>query len=353
MNKNITMQDIADHLKLDRTTVSKAISGKGTVSAKTIKRVNQAIEELGYRKDSFASGLVTGKNTVLAIVLPEIKSGINAPFIQSFQKTARKHHYGVILYYVEPKGDNLPMILEMLKQQRVSGVTFLSGATTSKDDDNLIRLLDSGIAINTTSRSFIHEQIDGIRFNHLKAGFELTEHLIKLQHKHIVFVANTYSQGTPFERMEGYRKAMESYGLQPVVIGDAHSTVKPSDFPGLTKFSYHMVKREWDNVKDASAFIGCNDEAALGIVHLLKEKNVSIPQDCSVAGLDDLYADLAIPQLTSMRFPLSEGGEKAAELLLKRIDANGKADATNFLLDYELIDRESTAMRTAPKPHPT
>lgn len=346
MNKNITMQDIADHLKLDRTTVSKAISGKGTVSAKTIKRVSQAIEELGYRKDSFASGLVTGKNTVLAIVLPEIKSGINAPFIQSFQRTARKHRYGVILYYVEPQGDNLPMILEMLRQQRVSGVTFLSGATTTKDDENLIRLLDAGIAVNTTSRSFIHEHIDGIRFNHIKAGFELTEHFIKLQHKHIVFVANTYSKGTPFERMEGYKKAMQSYGLQPVVIGDARSEVKPSDFPNLTKFSYHTVMREWDNVKGASAFIGCNDEAALGIMYLLKEKNVSIPQDCSVAGLDDLYADVTIPQLTSMRFPLSEGGEKAAELLLKRINTDGKVHATNLLLDYELIDRESTAMRT-------
>lgn len=345
MHKNITMQDIADHLKLDRTTVSKAISGKGTVSAKTIKRVNQAIEELGYRKDSFASGLVTGKNTVLAIVLPEMKSGINAPFVQSFQRTARKHRYGVILYYVEPQGDNLLMILEMLKQQRVSGVTFLSGATTSKDDEHLIRLLDAGIAVNTTSRSFIHEHIDGIRYNHIKAGFELTEYFIKLQHKRIVFVANTYPKGTTFERMEGYKKAMQSYGLQPIVIGDPHSAIKPSHYHSLAMFAYQMVMREWDNVKDASAFIGCNDDAALGIMHLLKEKNVSIPQYCSVAGLDDLYADVTIPRLTSMRFPLSEGGEKAAELLLKRINANGEVPSTNLLLDYELIDRESTAMR--------
>lgn len=343
MDKNITMQDIADHLKLDRTTVSKAISGKGSVSAKTIKRVQQAIEELGYRKDHFASGLVTGKNTVLAIVLPEMKSGIYAPFVQNFQRTARKHHYGVILYYVEPQGDNLALTLEMLKQQRVSGVTFLSGATSPSDDDNLIRLLDSGIAINTTTRDFIHEDIDGIRYNHIKAGFELTEHFIKLQHKNIVFVANTYTSG----RMDGYKKAMQSYGLQPVIIGDKQSAVKPSDYRSLTKFSYHLLMQEWDTVKDASAFIGCNDDVALGIMHLLKEKNVSIPKDCSVAGFDDLYADVTIPQLTSMRFPLSEGGEKAAELLLKRIHANEKGFTTSLLLDYELIDRESTAMCNA------
>lgn len=347
MDRNITMQDIADHLKLDRTTVSKAISGKGSVSAKTIKRVNQAIEELGYRKDNFASGLVTGKNTVLAIVLPEMKSGINAPFVQNFQRTARKHHYGVILYYVEPEGNNLTMIIEMLKQQRVSGVTFWSGATTSKDDDNLIQLSESGIAINTTSRSFIHENIDGIRYNHTKAGFDLTEHLIKLRHKNIVFIASAASQGTTFERMEGYQKAMQRYGLQPVVIGGPNSAAKPSDYRSFTEFSYHMLMREWDRVKDASAFIGCNDDAALGIMHLLKERNVSIPQDCSIAGLDDMYANVTIPQLTSMRFPLSEGGEKAAELLLKRINAKGKLFTTSLLLDYELIDRESTAMCTA------
>ncbi|MDF2722493.1 MAG: LacI family transcriptional regulator [Paenibacillus sp.] len=344
MDKNITMQDIADHLKLDRTTVSKAISGKGSVSAKTITRVKQAIEELGYLKDNFASGLVTGKNTVLAVVLPEIKSGINASFVQSFQRTARKHRYGVILYYVEPQRNNLPMIFEMLKQQRVSGVTFLSAATTTAEDESLIRLLDSGIAINTTSRSFIHERIDGIRFNHIKAGFELTEYFIKLQHTNIVFVSNTLNQGTPYERMEGYKKAMQSYGLQPVIIGDAQCGVKPSDYPSLTKYAYHMMLQKWDSVKDATAFIGCNDDTALGVMHMLKEQNISIPSRCSVAGFDDLYADVMIPQLTSMRFPLSEGGEKAAELLLKRISANEKVHTANFLLDYELIDRESTGI---------
>lgn len=348
MDKNITMQDIADFLKLDRTTVSKAISGKGTVSQKTIQRVNQAIEELGYRKDSFASGLVTGKNTVLAIVLPEIKSGINAPFVQSFQRTARKHHYGVILYYVEPQGNNLTMICEMLRQQRVSGVTFWSGATTPKDDDNLIRLLDTGIAVNTTSRSFIHESIDGIRFNHSKAGVELTEHLIRLGHRNIVFVSSaaSSSQGSPFERREGYKQAMQSYGLQPVVIGDADGPIKPDDYRNLTKRAYHVLGREWENVKEASAFIGTNDETILGVIHWLKEKNVSIPQDCSVAGFDDLYAELTIPPLTSMRFPLGEGGEQAVELLLKRIHAKGKRNRTHLLLDYELIKRESTAVYT-------
>lgn len=343
MVKNVTMQDIADHLKLDRTTVSKAISGKGSVSTKTIKRVKQAIEELGYSKDYFASGLVTGKNTVLAIVLPEIKSAINAPFIQGFQRTARKHHYGVILYYVEPSRDNLLMTFEMLKQQRVSGVTFLSVATSAKDDDKLVRLLDSDIAINTTSRSFIHEDIDGIRYNHAKAGYELTEYFIRLGHRRIVFVSNTSTTGTTAERLQGYLQAIQQYDLRPHVIGKDRQAAAPDNGRSLTQYAYRVMLQEWSQVKEATAFIGCNDDAALGVLYALKEKCIAIPSDCSVAGFDDLYGEVTIPMLTSMRFPLSEGGEKAAELLLKRISAGGKLPTANLLLDYELIVRESTA----------
>jgi LacI family transcriptional regulator len=345
----VTMQDIANHLQIDRTTVSKAMSATPGVSRSMVERVREAARVLGYQKDIFASGLVTGKNALLGIVLSDISRGIYAPLVAHFQQTAKMYNYGIILQCVDNSSDDIVNAIQLLKQQRVSGVTFISDATFAKHNSLLIDLVRCGIAVNTTRRDFIHPGIDSIRFDHKMAGYDATEHLIRLGHRKIAFVAYEGISRTPLERMEGYIQAMNASGLQAEVLkyeGKERVTASPSTH---VQAAYRLISSEWKGKRNPpSALIGANDSFALGILHALKDEGLRIPEQASIVGFDDWQAVLAVPQITSSRIPLAEAGDLAVRLLIGRLEEPNKPFLATTL-ECELIVRESTSPFNLPR----
>ncbi|TNJ64171.1 LacI family transcriptional regulator [Paenibacillus hemerocallicola] len=339
LKKNITMKDLAAYLEIDRTTVSKALTGAPGVSPKTIEKVREAAERLGYKKDSFASSLQTGKNSVLGLLLADFRRGIYAPLIEAFQHTAMKHQYSTILYYVNRGQDDWISAIEMLKQQRISGATFISAAATAGLNDYLDDFLKNGITVNTLERNYADRQIDLVALNHRQAGYDLTNHLIALGHRSIVFMTFADIKGTPEGRLQGYDEAMRSAGLQPMVIAEDKPVSHASGDEML--LAYERLKLAWDRLDKPTAFIGVNDNFALGMMHALKEKHISVPGEVSVAGFDDLNAALAIPQLTTMRSPMRQSGAMLAELLIRRIQQSN-LPASTHMMDYDIVARSST-----------
>ncbi|MDF2725442.1 MAG: Transcriptional regulator, LacI family protein [Paenibacillus sp.] len=340
MKKNVTMKDLAVYLDVDRTTVSKALTGAPGVSPKTIEKVWQAAQQLGYKKDSMASSLQTGKNAVLGLLLADFRRGIYAPLIEAFQHTAMKHQYGTILFYVNRSHDDWASALELLKQQRVSGATFISAAATTGLYYYLSEFAKNGIAVNTLERDYVDRQIDRVALNHRKSGYDLTKHLIDLGHRNIVFVTFKDIKGTPEGRLQGYNEAMKAANLRPAVIAEDSPVSHVSGDEML--LAYERIKLSWRKLSKTTAFIGVNDNFALGIIHALKEKNIAIPDEVSVAGFDDLNAQLAIPQLTTMRSPMQQSGEKLAEMLIRRIRQDD-TPSERYILDYDIVVRGSTA----------
>lgn len=334
------MKDIAKLLNIDRSSVTKALNGDPNMSPKTIERVRKAAEQLGYRKDLIASSLQTGKNAVFGLILADFRRGIYAPLVESFQRYSIEHQYNTVLYYVNPNHDDLEHVIHLMQQQRVSGATFISAAATAKLHDHLSDLLERGIAVNTLDRDILGQQIDRVVFDHQKAGRDLTEHLISLGHRKIVFITYKGIKGTPAGRLKGYQEAMHEANLQEIIVTEDKPVAQTAGDEMM--LSYHRIHQVWNQLDEPTAVIGTNDNFALGAFHALRERGYDIPNDISIAGFDDLSATMVVPQLTSMRSPMSQSGKKLAELLLQR--AQGKNEpAKTFTLNYELIKRGTTA----------
>lgn len=339
MKKRVTMKDIANYLNIDRTTVSKALANPPRVSVKMVQRVKEAVEELGYIKDPFASGLMTGKNALLGIVLADMHRGIYGPLVANFQRTAKAFQYGVIIQYVDRDQDNLTHTIDLLRQQRVSGVTFVSTSTRAEHDEILIQLAKLGVAVNTTGRDFISDRIDRIRFNNIQAGYEATSYLIEKGHKNIVFMSKPAVSSTSYERKQGYIQAMQNAHLQPNCLVIHGGKMESGE---EVQAAYHLANESWEAFSTKpTAWIGVNDNYALGILHALKDKGVQIPLEAAIMGFDDLHAQLAVPAISSMRMPVSETGKAAAQMLLKRIK-NPEASSHFKMLHYEKVERDST-----------
>lgn len=349
--KKITMKDIAVHLNIDRTTVSKALSANPGLSQAMVEKVKQAAKELGYHKDPFASGLMTGKNAVLGIVIAnEINRNIYASFVKSFEQVAQDHQHAVIICHVERKKDDLLKAIRLLRQQRVSGATFVAGTHEELDEQYIIELTESGMAVNVTGSRFSHDSVDSILYDHKRAGYDLTRYLIELGHRHIMMISlpgavlellddteRVSQRDSNNLRTQGYLQAMHEAGLSASVVVATQAT-KPSI---IVQDCYMTLKATGGNMGQTTAIVGASDDHALGVLFALKEFGIAVPQQISVVGFDDSYANLGVPQLTTMRVPLRESGEIAGRLLIERMKALDK-DKTKIVLPYEMIVRGST-----------
>ncbi|MDF2723500.1 MAG: Transcriptional regulator, LacI family protein [Paenibacillus sp.] len=350
--KKITMKDIAVHLNIDRTTVSKALSTNPGLSQGMVEKVKQAAKELGYHKDPFASGLMTGKNAVLGIVIAsEINRNIYASFVKSFEQVAQDHQHAVIICHVERNKDDLLKAIRLLKQQRVSGATFVAGTHEALDGQYIIDLTESGMAVNVTGSRFSHDSIDSILYDHQRSGYDLTRYLIEQGHRHIMMISHP---GALLDRLDdtehisprdsnnlrtqGYLQAMHEAGLSASVV-TAVSTTKPQI---TVQDCYVTLKATGGRLGQTSAIIGASDDHALGVLFALKEFGIAVPEQISLAGFDDAYATLGVPQLTTMRVPLKESGETAGMLLIKRMKEPDK-EKSRIVLPYEMIVRGSTS----------
>ena len=347
LSSMVTMKDIAEELKIDRTTVSKVLNGHSGLSEKTRKQVLETAERLGYRKDVFASGLMTRKNKILGMVVSDLSRGLFSPVVKQFQLEAKKHDYGVILCSLDSDDQHESNLeqLALLKLQRVSGVTFISNGSTKIDEDYIKAYLDDGIAFNSLELSVPIDTVDQMYFNHCKAGEELTEYLLSLGHRKIAFL--TYSPSlqayqSTRDRMQGYVNAMEKAGLKPVTFLEENSYSE--SYGHEVHIAYELLRRQWNKDDALTAIIGANDSFAIGILHALKDIGYHVPNDVSVAGFDDLYAEMGVPSITSMKMPVGAAGEMAAKLLVEKINQKKQQrQPQKIWLDYTMVARESIA----------
>jgi len=172
--------------------------------------------------------------------------------------------------------------------------------------------------------------------NNFMGGYNATQHLIKLGHKEIVCVADMMDHPSIEERIRGYKKALEDYGIpldkERICQDKLYSPYQYGFFVG-EKISMKKIK--------ASAVFAANDSMAIGCMHALQNRNMKIPNDIAIVGCDDIAASSQIiPKLTTIRIPRKQMGEVAVDKVLKLVD-NKDEIPEMIILPVELIIRDS------------
>ncbi len=161
------------------------------------------------------------------------------------------------------------------------------------------------------------------------------EHLIALGHRQIAYISQGMPLSTEFLRITGYRAALREHG-----IPEDDSLIVPGD--GGVIGGIKAVSRLLDLPEKPSAIFCFNDMTAIGVLNALQKRSYQVPRDCSVVGFDDL--DIAAyyhPSLTTVRQPIYQLGQRAAEMLLDLVQGDG--EVSSEILEPVLIVRDSTA----------
>lgn len=315
-------------------TVSNVINGTGQVSEKTRGLVRQAIRNTGYTPNFEARSLASGGSKRIALIY----SGRQVPFLGEvlFSAFNATESFGAQLILRASSGTTKKALEKLARGLSRSGIQGLLLAPPL--GEVLVGssvLAEMKVAAITTAGAL--PGMHTLRIDNRTATATLTEHLIRLGHRRIGFIAGPPRHGDSKERRAGYEEAMLHSGiaLQAELIADGEYTFES----GL-----RAAERMLALANKPTAIVASNDEMAAGALWMAQQRGVNLPDELSVVGFDDTPTALKTwPPLTVIRQPIATMVERAVALLLEDdLDATPSLPS-DVVLDYLLVERTSTA----------
>lgn len=334
VKRRVTIALIAEEAGVSVPTVSKVINGRPEVAPETRTKVERLLHKHGYQRRVSQDG---GPAGLIDLVFAEIESPWAMEIVRGAESAAHEAGASTVLSVLHTHAGPGPDWLERLASRRTDGVVIVASK------------LSTGVQAQLRARSLPFVVVDpegepgpgvvSVGATNWNGGLAATRHLLELGHRRIGMISGPADMLCSRARIDGYRAALETAGVQP----DAE-LIKRGTF---LVDSGHDHGHELLSMPDPpTAIFAGSDLQAFGVFEAARQRGLRVPEDLSVVGFDDLpLARSAWPPLTTVRQPLQE----MAALATRTVLAMGRGEtpeSRRVELATELIVRESTAPLT-------
>lgn len=330
MNKNLTITDVAEALGVSKTTVSRAISGKGRIGEATRHRVLEYIETHDYKPNVIAKSLAQSKTFNICVVMPGDFALMDLPFFQSvilgIQEIAGIHEYDILLCVC--RESDISGLERVISNRKVDGVVLLKTYV----DDLQIEFLRSKRIPFVTTGSTTYEDVYTVDHDHFSACRELSSVLLMRQFRRISLLGGGESAVVNQNRKKGFEQAYKDMNLE-LDSGIIYMNLETKAL---------IDKAVDDALAQKTDCILCMDDAICGqVLRKLRQEHVHIPEDIKIASFyNSSVLENNMPMITSLSFNERELGMEACKNLLAQINEEEVKEHT--LLSYEVVLKEST-----------
>jgi len=330
----VRLKDIAEHAAVSVMTVSKALRDEPDVSAATKARIKLLAQQMGYVPDSTAQGLRTRTTKLFGLVIPSTTDPIYARVVLAIEERAHELGYDIVLMHTLNNIEREEACVRRLLSRRVDGLFIVPVYRMEPE----ARLYQELLARNTQTvllgpPAKFCSQFPSVQVDDVLGSYSATEHLLKLGHKRIAFLAGPLAAPWSQERFEGYRRALREAGsdVDERLVFQAGSTIEDGVNAALQMLNESC---------DATAVQAANDLVAIGCADALLNQGVRIPQDLSVIGFGNTLTSqyFRVP-LSTVRQPKFRLGTAAMDLMIQILRGHR---VESKRLPSELIVRAST-----------
>ncbi|HEX6963849.1 MAG TPA: LacI family DNA-binding transcriptional regulator [Lacipirellula sp.] len=328
-----SIQDVADRAKVSISTVSRVINRRNIVNEETRKRVESAIDELGYSPNVFARGLMLRRSHILGLVLPDLHGEFYSEVIRGANLRARELGYKLMISSVVSKDDGSELVATVADHALLDGLAVMISEVNTRIRDSLRQVKAPLVILDGDIEGAKH---DSVVIDQRTGTVALLRHLVReCGARRIVFVGGAATNIDSIERLKAYQEVTREFGLE-VRADDVHHL--DYEYDTAYEFAFERVKK-W--ARGRTAVFAANDEMAAGIIDAALAAGLSVPEDLAVVGFDDTrVASMTRPRLTTVRVPMSSMGAAAIDLLVQRFE-EPKRPAAKLILQSELVVRES------------
>ncbi len=336
----VSMNDIAEYLGISRASVSYVLNRSSRMklmNEKTIQRIQDAAEKLGYKPNEIAQAMKTGVTRTIGFITHPLQWESNVMVLHGATEEAISQNYYIKYIPAHEKNDRPEAIARHCLDQKLAGVICMN-----IDYAFLKEMYDVFDSVNLPLAQVVNGFSD---LGHIIVTADdamgtqiMVDHLAGLGHQRIAMMANSLSQPSSVNRIQGFEAAMKNRTL-PIPRG----YIREGKFDPKTIAAETRALLKFKNPPTA---IFCdNDPTAMSVINTLRREGLRVPEDVSVGG----YVNLAVcqffdPPITTVAHPFSDLGKTAARELIQQIE-NGTSPKSprTVSLPTHLVERDSTA----------
>lgn len=326
----ITIDDIARTLGISKTTVSRAISGKGRVGLETKKKVLEFIEEHDYKPNMMARALASQKTFNIGVVWPDDYNAVDLPFFQrcmiGVSEVTSSYGYDILVSLIT--GDDISGLKRLIDNHKVDGIIL----TRTLVNDKPAKFLKESEIPFVTVGSCDDPDIISVDNDNFSACKELTSILIAKGLKRLALIGGSAGHIITRTRYEGFLEAFKEMNLTVdpnLVYLDVENNSK------VGNILKELLKKKIDGV------VCMDDNLAGEVLARCRDEHIKIPQQLRLASFyNSSILESAAPSVTSLNFNDRNLGAVAAKTLLELIDEG--VSKSRMLSNYEVVLKEST-----------
>ena len=314
MRQHITIKDIACIAGVSTSTVSRALSNSPELSEQTRQRILEICRREGYRVNALARSLICNKTNVIGLIVPEVTN----PFYAELSLGIETHEE----------------LFGFLISHQVDGIIL---ASSQQDAGTMIQKLAPRLpaVLLGTPALVSGDEVNSVCIDNLAGGRLAAEHLLELGHRDIVYLGNRPNSLTHQLRLRGFTEMLEKAGITPQVIDNPHGC-------SSIDIGCALSRKLFANGCSATAIFASTDSMALGVLQAADEYGISIPEDISLLGFDNIiYSALPKIELSTIDQRKQLLAEATVDLLTRIIDSDAQDEFTHRMIRPTLVSRSS------------
>ncbi|HHV44387.1 MAG TPA: LacI family transcriptional regulator [Firmicutes bacterium] len=331
----VTVKDVAREAKVSPATVSRVLSKSAYVSPEKRERVLAAMRKLGYvpnlaaqslrGNEPFAGGMLRGIGVIVSSGALRFSHEFFAPILDGIHMELKNQQQLLAFSRQIDEFANDPWLLNLLSPEACTGLIFVG--CSPYNDKILTQVIDWEIPVVLVE--FTYKGLDAVIADKRDGMRQAVCHLVSLGHKRLIYV------GPRDERAESFEQAVLSAGLE---FGDDSVVEAPFSMARAYEVFRGVLGR-----KDFTGIVAACDTVAIGVIRAIHDAGLSVPEDLSVIGFDDLLvASFLTPRLTTVAVNKVELGRYAVRRLIDKLEMEGSS-GTITICPVHLVVRESTS----------
>ena len=329
-HRDVTIKDVAKRAGVAISTVSRVLNGLDKVSAKTEKRVREAVAELGYVQNALAVSMVTGQTKTVLMVVPDFTNDFNGSVIQGAEEYLKARGYTMLISSTRDFEEEDFEKLYRRFSGLADGILVVQGSPDRMDHARWEKPL---VLIDAYRPQEDHYTVE---IDNERGTFLLTEELIKNGHRRIGLVGGIPGESASGRRVAGYLSAMEHFGI----LADRRLMAFGSHFEETGSRAMAAFLSLPEGARPTGV-VAVNNLTCVGCMKVLAARGMRAGREISLTAFDDhLLARYSVPGITVIERPTIEMGREGAKVLLALLSGE-RPKEKRLLMESRLIRRGS------------
>lgn len=332
MKKKLSIVDIANALNVSKTTISFILNGRAQekrISSELVERVMKYVAEVGYKPNSLAQSLRTGKSNTIGLMVEDISNPFFASIARLIEDRAYKNGYKIIYCSTDNDTHKTRELIDMFRDRHVDGYIMAPPEGIEEDIESLI---NDGMPVVLFDRHLPKVDTDFVEVDNYFGAYNATKHFVEQGFKKIAFVTFLSQQTQMVDRVKGYEEAIKSENLEALI--------KEIAFNQNNELVLGPLRDFLKTHPDIDAILLGNNHLGICCLKIMKELNMQVPGDIALISFDDHDVfELHSPPISAIAQPVEAIADNVITVLLKKLNAPsvpGKSQAIVLKTDLKI-----------------